>query len=109
MVFYIYRRWQPHEKKTSLRFGYYSHYIGCVEYSITVFVLQNIAFNERLRAQAKLIQLTKINVLQPRLSLLYATNGDKSLMFDGITATVDDQEICVSIQGRHLKVPLLVK
>lgn len=75
----------------------------------TVFVLQNIAFNEQLRAQAKLIQLTKINVLQARLSLLYATNGDKSLMFDGIMATVDDQEICVSIQGRQLKVPLLVK
>lgn len=75
----------------------------------TVFVLQNIAFNEQLRAQSKLMQLTKINLLQARLSLSYATNGDKSLTIDSMVSTVVHQEICVSVHDRCVKVPLLVK
>ncbi|QEA59427.1 hypothetical protein FGL74_06845 [Leuconostoc koreense] len=74
-----------------------------------LFILQNMAFNQQLRAQTHLIEIAKIDKIQMNVSTQVYKNNTTKCHFDEAKVTVVDKQIKIDLGNRIYQRDLLVK
>ncbi|MGO0154791.1 hypothetical protein ACTL31_04245 [Leuconostoc mesenteroides] len=74
-----------------------------------LFILQNMAFNQQLRAQTHLIEIAKIDKIQMNVSAQVHKNNTTKFHFDEAKVTVIDKQIKIDLGNRIYQRELLVK
>lgn len=74
-----------------------------------LFILQNMAFNQQLRAQTHLIEIAKIDKIQMIVSTQVYKNNETKFNFDEAKVTVINKQIKIDLGKRIYQRELLVK
>ncbi|API71551.1 MULTISPECIES: hypothetical protein [Leuconostoc] len=75
----------------------------------TLFILQNMSFNQQLRARAHLIEMAKIDKIQMIVSTQVYKHNATKFNFDEAKVTIMDKQIKIYLGKRIYQRELLVK